>query len=42
MSEQNKIILLDLAQQIKDGSLLLEQLPLKWREQVELLLTEGA
>ena len=42
MSEQNKIILQDLAKQVKNGTLKLEELPLKWREQVELLVNEGA
>ena len=42
MNDQDKIILQDLAKQVKDGTLKLEELPLKWREQVELLVNEGA
>ena len=42
MSEQSKIILNDLVEQVKKGTLKLEELPLKWREQVVALLGEGA
>lgn len=35
MTEQNKIILKDLVEQVKSGKITLDDLPLKWREMVE-------
>lgn len=42
MNEQEKIILQDLAKQVKNGTLKLEDIPLKWRELVQAKLGEGA
>jgi len=35
MSEQDKIILKDLVEQVKNGTLDINDLPLKWRELVQ-------
>jgi hypothetical protein len=38
MNEQDKIILKDLVKQVKEGTLKIEDLPLKWRELVQAQL----
>jgi len=38
MTEQEKIILKDLVEQVKEGTLEVEDLPLKWRELVQAQL----
>ena len=41
MSEQDKIILEDLVRQVKNGTLQLADLPLKWREEVQEILNKA-
>jgi len=41
MNDQDKIILDDLVKQVKNGTLKLEDIPLKWRELVQEKLGEG-
>lgn len=40
MNEQDKIILNDLVEQVKNGEIALEQIPDVWRDKVQELLEE--
>ncbi len=40
MNEQDKVILNDLVEQVKNGEIALEQIPDVWRDKVQELLEE--